>query len=515
MGQVASLKVELFEKQAALSAATADLRGALDFMMRVNIEAAGGPSCHLSRYDFLPPEVIESLALSQHGRACVVDLHAKYEVCMAQYAPDHDEYRWPTNFPLNVSDPAPSGVPPSDAVSAAAQAPLLQPSSGADPLPRAAPVTAPPWSDAEHLAGPSATLPSPSRVDPLPRAASAAAPPAFERFHKPYRCIQALGARPPERGGLLSRTAQVLKAPVRDVVGFTRQPNCQALSRLSHDEREFGVWSEWVANYTCAGLRSSLEQSRPENTKQAVVLTCERLFLCDVTSWAVALEVDTRDIEEILLSSFSDTVVVLRLPRRSDIVLDLRARDRFIDELRLASRRPGQPGGGRDLKVSAAADPLVTLLDHRRSRTAQLAFVEHNVFLLLPYEPESFLLTGAETLFIGFLEVQSDDNSGAGWTRGGWNLFFFLLKGGQNRTERQLAWCHHPLDPRPAGHVPADSINGVHPADSMNGDNCIVIERRQTGFGAGKNLSTLTLRAPSARAREDWLIAVHMVCGQV
>merc|ERR1712232_1061820 len=109
------------------------------------------------------------------------------------------------------------------------------------------------------------------------------APARADRFHKPYRCIQAVGAQPSrQRGGLLTSAAKMLLSPVRDAVGFQRQRHCPAMARLSQIEKDCGVWSDWVTNYTCAGLKMSLESSRhasvhrPGGPRQALVLTAER-----------------------------------------------------------------------------------------------------------------------------------------------------------------------------------------------------------------------------------------------
>ena len=69
-----------------LAALRSDLRAVLDFMMRVNIEAAGGPSEDLTEEEFLPPEVLEDLGLSKPARKLVVDLLRKYARFMAQLA---------------------------------------------------------------------------------------------------------------------------------------------------------------------------------------------------------------------------------------------------------------------------------------------------------------------------------------------------------------------------------------------------------------------------------------------
>mmetsp|Transcript_16065 Transcript_16065/g.40850 ORF Transcript_16065/g.40850 Transcript_16065/m.40850 type:complete len:1046 (+) Transcript_16065:43-3180(+) len=93
-----------------------DVRSCLDFMIRTNIEAAGGPSKQLTDDDFLPPAVVEHLELSPEGDGIFHTLLKKYaQFCRNGRPPraaapaisdDEDENEQRPTFVVNAMTPS-------------------------------------------------------------------------------------------------------------------------------------------------------------------------------------------------------------------------------------------------------------------------------------------------------------------------------------------------------------------------------------------------------------------------
>lgn len=334
-----------------------------------------------------------------------------------------------------------------------------------------------------------------------------------------YHCIRAVGAEPPEEPGLLSYTLSMLKAPVRDTIGFSQNSKAKQLAQLSGEEADLGVWSDWVTNYTHAGLLAAVEVGRPNadpmlahRNRQALVLTSERLLLFNARSWSLVQVIALSEISEVAISSFSSSVLVLRMHRLPDVVLDARApaRGRLLDELQLAAGTVAARWGGADfgggLRVQHEGEPIVELLDERRKRSGTLAYIEANVFLLLPYAPGSLLLSGGDTFFFGLLDIHQGSTAlrgtkaGTGWK---WQTFFFILKSGLGEG-RRLLWCLHPNDAQCLGSVQVGRVLAVQPLDTPQGEACLIVD-----YGADDRAHALTLRASSVQNREDWIVSIR------
>jgi len=163
--------------------------------------------------------------------------------------------------------------------------------------------------------------------------------------------------------------------------------------------------------------------------------------------------------------------------------------------------------------VAVADEPVVPLFDANQSRVGTLAFVELDVFLLLPYAPNSLLLSGMPTLLYGFLDLQRRTQpraAGAGvcWR---WQRYFFLLKDGRG-PDQQLLWCHHPNASRAVDSVSISSVTQVRLIDASYGDHCMIIERSVQG-NVSAGLPPLTLRARSRKGREEWAKAIRALQG--
>jgi len=344
---------------------------------------------------------------------------------------------------------------------------------------------------------------------------------AEQEEHEPYYCVRATGACQAEEQGFFAKTVSRLKPPIRDSLGFLRKADAKVLSLLGQDEVELGVWSTWATNYTHAGLTTLLEDCHPDNgpthpsrSRQALVLTSERVLLLDGASWGLMEMIDLTDIHKLITPSCSETVLLLRLRRRPDVLLDVAERKRFLHEVQLAISEARWPGGGREIQdpsrvVLTANELAIPLLDSSGSRAGTLAFVELDVFLLLPHAPHSLLLSGVPTITFGFLDLQrrlQPRAAGAGvvWR---WQRYFFVLKDGRG-SDRCLLWCHHPNAAHAVDSVPISNISQVKFIDASHGDYCLIIERSAQGSG-GSILPALTLRARSVKDRQDWANAIR------
>ncbi|CAJ1399729.1 unnamed protein product [Effrenium voratum] len=294
----------------------------------------------------------------------------------------------------------------------------------------------------------------------------------------------------------------MLKTPVRDSLGFTKNSRAKNQAQLSVEEAA-GVWSASVTNYTHAGLCHTLESSGvyadPANwmrSRQALVLTSERLLLFNASSWSLEHVLALSELAELVLSSYCSTVVVLRMHRVPDMVLDLPSstRARFIDELQFATNAVNERWGGSDfsggLQVRQECEAITALFDQNRTKVGLLAWLEENVFLFLPYVSTAVLLVG-DLFFFGQLDLRQHIR-GNEW---GWRSYYFALKSG---PVRKLVWCKRPTDELGAGVVLLKDVSNVQPLDTPSGEICLIIDYKANGRD-----ELLTLRAVSPKSREE------------
>ncbi|CAK9079569.1 unnamed protein product [Durusdinium trenchii] len=320
--------------------------------------------------------------------------------------------------------------------------------------------------------------------------------------------IRALALEPEVNLSFLSYTLSMLKTPVRDGLGFSKNSYAKRQAQLSADEEASGAWSAHVTNYTHAGLCSTLETSGvysdPANwirSRQALVLSCERVLLFNASSWSLEQVLALSELAELVLSSHCSTVVILRMHRMSDIVLDVptSARTRLIEELQFATNAVNERWGGSDfsggLRVHQEGEPITELFDQNRKKVGLLAWLEANVFLFLPYVPTAALLAG-DSFFFGQLDLRQHFR-GNEW---GWRSYYFALKSG---PVRKLLWCKRPTDELCAGVVHVRDITAVQPLDTPGGEICLIVEYR-----VNDRDDLLTLRAASLKSREDWIISI-------
>mmetsp|Transcript_69919 Transcript_69919/g.138435 ORF Transcript_69919/g.138435 Transcript_69919/m.138435 type:complete len:1008 (-) Transcript_69919:204-3227(-) len=340
-----------------------------------------------------------------------------------------------------------------------------------------------------------------------------------EAFHL-VRAASSQAATLPEPG-LMSMAVGLLRTPSRDVVGFSRATKAWQSAQLSSEERIAGFWSEWVTNYTHAGLLAALEVGNPgtdptatHRSHQALVLTSERLLFFHAKSWSLTQVLALSELSELSISSFSASVVILRMHRLPDIVLDTAAtsaRSRLLDELQRATSAVAATWGGADfcdsLAVRHSTDPIVELYDERRNCIGTLAYVEADIFLLLPYAPNSMLLQDGDTFFFGLLDLHQDNTGaqlGQAWR---WQSCFAMVKSSSGHG-RRLVWCLHPNDEQCVGSVQLACIQAVQPLDTPRGEHCFVLDCRADG---DRPACALTFRAGSAQSREDWVVSVRTV----
>jgi len=343
-----------------------------------------------------------------------------------------------------------------------------------------------------------------------------------EKLGEAFHLVRAGGSQAtsvPEPS-LMSMAVGLLRTPPRDAAGFFRNAKAWQSAQLSAEERTVGVWSDWVTNYTHAGLLAALEVGNPSadptathRSRQAVVLTSERLLFFHAKSWSLTQVLALSELSELTISSFSVSVVIIRMHRLTDIVLDVAtsARSRLLDELQRAAGAVAATWGGADfgdsLAVRHSTEPIVELYDERRNCVGTLAYVEADIFLLLPYAPNSMLLQGGDTFFFGLLDLHQD-NAGAppgqAWR---WLSCFAMVKSSPGQG-RRLVWCSHPNDEDCLGSVPLACIQAVQPLDTPRGEHCFVLDCRADG---NRSACALTFRAGSAQSREDWVVSVRTV----
>jgi len=320
--------------------------------------------------------------------------------------------------------------------------------------------------------------------------------------------IRALALEPEVNLSFLSYTLNMLKTPVRDSLGFSKNSHAKKQAQLSAEEEATGFWSVCITNYTHAGLCSTLETSGvysdPANwirSRQALVLTCERLLLFNASNWSLEQVLALSELAELVLSSHCSTVVVLRMHRVPDLVLDVpaSARTRFIEELQFATNAVNERWGGSDfsggLHIHQEGESITDLFDQNRKKVGLLAWLEANVFLFLPYVPTAVLLAG-DSFFFGQLDLRQHIR-GNDW---GWRSYYFALKSG---PVRKLLWCKRPTDELSTGVVHVRDITAVQPLDTPGGEICILLE-----YKANDKDELLTLRAASIKSREDWIVSI-------
>eukprot|EP00928_Gymnodinium_smaydae_P011113 TRINITY_DN14142_c0_g1_i1.p1 TRINITY_DN14142_c0_g1~~TRINITY_DN14142_c0_g1_i1.p1 ORF type:complete len:1124 (+),score=285.58 TRINITY_DN14142_c0_g1_i1:299-3670(+) len=350
-------------------------------------------------------------------------------------------------------------------------------------------------------------------------AANVVAKPAVANsVEEPRYCIRAVGASVDMAGGgsLISRTLHVLKAPVRDSAGFIQNARARGQAQLSDEESQCGVWSEMIVSYMCPKLLEAFAAGQafegPIDRAQCcrgLVLTVERLLFFSATDWHLLQVIVLSEIAAIVTFTSSTSLVLLRLHQGSDVLVDLpvRSRDRLVEELRLASQKFAAMWGGHDFGDGAQpvveTGPLALLLGERRAlnesrpHLGTLAFLEKDVFVLLPYAPDSALLAHGAVLQFGFLDLHR--SIGGLWI---WRRFLFFLCGTPGETDCRLLWCLHPCDAAAVGGIQALDIRRAQPLDNPQGEACLIIDH-----AAG----AMTLRAASALRRDEWLCSLRDV----
>mmetsp|Transcript_27825 Transcript_27825/g.59252 ORF Transcript_27825/g.59252 Transcript_27825/m.59252 type:complete len:106 (-) Transcript_27825:28-345(-) len=90
-----------------------------------------------------------------------------------------------------------------------------------------------------------------------------------------------------------------------------------------------------------------------------------------------------------------------------------------------------------------------------------------------------------------------------------WQTYFFILKSGVGEA-RRLIWCLHPNDEFGVGEVPLTRLHSVQALDTPEGEACLIIDAE-----AADEVVALTLRAPHAQLREDWIVSLRtMIAGR-
>ncbi|CAE7375566.1 Sqstm1, partial [Symbiodinium microadriaticum] len=193
------------------------------------------------------------------------------------------------------------------------------------------------------------------------------------------------------------------------------------------------------------------------------------------TGWSVAEGVALSGLRQVIVPQRCETLLLIRIRSSADILLNFPpgSRDAFLEELWQAMVRAGWPGlhvtesdsPDEPPKDFVVVDPdaVLPLLDlsgqRQEAAVGTLAFVEPNVFALLPRASASLLLSGAETARFGFMDLQrrvQPKAAGAGvcWQ---WQRHFFVLKAGR-LNDRCIGWCRHPNSEKWSGQVLLQNI---------------------------------------------------------
>mmetsp|Transcript_44234 Transcript_44234/g.102185 ORF Transcript_44234/g.102185 Transcript_44234/m.102185 type:complete len:1001 (-) Transcript_44234:91-3093(-) len=345
-----------------------------------------------------------------------------------------------------------------------------------------------------------------------------------------YHCVMTLSDDQPEepRAHLLSLAAAALAQGYRDTAGV--QDNAAALEalQLTAAEEEQGLWSSAVLNYSHAGLEAMLSTAEvrtapltQQGNQQVLVLTCDRLLLLQFSSWSLLQVMSLADVTGISRTSYSEHVIVLHSRATEDVLLDVVMCESFLEGIKIASAALARHWGGseyeeRDLPVTMVKDEVQPLCDEKGERAGTMAWLEANTLLLLPYEPQSLLLTDG-TVFFGFLDLSSGsidlvaDNA--------WQVYFFVLKVCDEMDSR-LHWCHHPNDAESLRSIAVRDVRLLHALTNSEDEPCMTIEAAAPGTnedgGTGGCMPpvSLLLRAKSARNRDDWLASIRAQEGE-
>eukprot|EP00933_Yihiella_yeosuensis_P083515 TRINITY_DN97758_c0_g1_i1.p1 TRINITY_DN97758_c0_g1~~TRINITY_DN97758_c0_g1_i1.p1 ORF type:complete len:503 (+),score=88.48 TRINITY_DN97758_c0_g1_i1:214-1509(+) len=334
---------------------------------------------------------------------------------------------------------------------------------------------------------------------------------AGSQLGTPYTLIKANSVKVDEKSSFWSNTLKILKSPVRDSTGFMKQVEAHEQADLSPEERDAGVWSDFVMNYTHAGLTAAVEPRTQDeeptnrwNGRQVLVVTLERILLFNARSWTLSHVVSLSELAELSFSAHCPEVLIVRPFRSPDLVLDLPAasRSRLIEELQLATHQVNARWGGTDfgggLQIIQECEPISELYDALRQKVGLLAWVEIGTFLMLPFRANSALLAGRDVFFFGTLDLHQ---GGKTWA---WNKFFFVLKSSVGE-DRKLMWSRHPNDEHPVGAIHVHDIKAVQALDNPSGEVCLIVD--YTNAAGCPDL--LTLRASSLQSREDWIVSIR------
>eukprot|EP00933_Yihiella_yeosuensis_P046591 TRINITY_DN42166_c0_g1_i1.p1 TRINITY_DN42166_c0_g1~~TRINITY_DN42166_c0_g1_i1.p1 ORF type:complete len:939 (-),score=211.99 TRINITY_DN42166_c0_g1_i1:21-2663(-) len=370
--------------------------------------------------------------------------------------------------------------------------------------------------------------------------------PSGSAAQEAYHCIRAEQENSSNgtSSGFLSSTFGMSSKSVqpRDNAGIMRRANARNCIAMSQDEQDGGVWSDRVTNYTHAGLKNaiSFEASwcSPTNeqlNKQVLVITSERLLLLlqtnngsgadSMSDWSVAYSTALTALSSVVVLGRSDGLLVIRAKGSTDLLLHLAAgpRERFLKEVPAAVAactplvtRSSQGNNPSQLAVrsSSSVEQLLDCSSGDEKPIAAVAFVEPEVFLLLPWAPSSLLHSiGSELMLFGFLDLQKRSQpkaagSGVCWR---WQRYFFLLKGGPH-GERRLGWCHYPNSETWVNSVAVSRITQIRQVVPQSGDLCLDIQCQPSVQRDAASEATapaaLMLRALSAPSRDNWFAEI-------
>jgi len=327
----------------------------------------------------------------------------------------------------------------------------------------------------------------------------------------PCVVLQAIGAKP-KRTGILSYTLSMISPPVRDAVNFMKNAAAKSSAQLSSHETDMGVFSDTILNYTHGELKRTVdpsafgaEPSLHEKSEQVLVLTCERILFFQPSIWRLLSVIELSEVKDVVMSTYSDTVFVLRTKWFADVLIDMESRGRFLEELRLAIVQVAKRWGTVDpnMPISITPEPICGLENEHRQRLGTLVFVESNMLVIVPYAPDSLLLSG-DTFFFGFLALTRFQSASSARE---WQSYFFVLKTGL-AGQRRFMWCHHPNDASCVTSLPVEGIQRVEAEDGPDGSPCIKLSH-----SANSAPNPMTLRAKTAKNRDDWIAALRTLNG--
>mmetsp|Transcript_7944 Transcript_7944/g.17633 ORF Transcript_7944/g.17633 Transcript_7944/m.17633 type:complete len:1009 (-) Transcript_7944:189-3215(-) len=402
---------------------------------------------------------------------------------------------------------------------------LLQIDEG-DSSTAAASAAAPVAATGETTAVEGASSPDSGRPDrDAPESTSQSVVGVAERYH----CISTFSKDSPEDGRteLLSSAVAALEKGLRDTAGVRDNASAMEALSLSDREQEEALWSSVVLHYTHAGLdrvfSDASVESAPlavEQHQQVAVVTCERLLLIHATSKTVSQAVRLADITEIVLSSFSDHMIVLRSRSSPDLALDVVMRESLLEGVRAATAALAAQWGGAEFEqksvpIESTEDPLLPLHDGQRNRLGTIAWLQTNMMLLLPYQPQSMLLSPG-TLTFGFLDLAKLQPNEETETIQTWSVCFFILKAASGLDGR-LHWCSHPNDEQSLGSVGVGAIRSMAASPSEEEHRFRIDAESSTAEEPASDVPVekqiLLLRAKTAQSRDDWLASLRALQG--